>query len=98
MYQRLSRVMFPIMTLFFIGAIYWGYQENQEKNTILIKSENQYQKAFHDLSFQSISCIANWEARWLLMPPPKAISVKVWSMYGDLRARRRARFISFRSV
>ena len=51
MYQRLSRVMFPIMTLFFIGAIYWGYQENQEKNTILIKAENQYQKAFHDLSF-----------------------------------------------
>ena len=29
----------------------WGYKENQEKNSILIKAENQYQRAFHDLSF-----------------------------------------------
>lgn len=43
--------MFPIVTLFFIGAIVWGYQEHQEKNSILIKAENQYQRAFHDLSY-----------------------------------------------
>lgn len=51
MYRRLSAVMFPIMTLALIGAVVWGYQENQEKNSILIKAENQYQRAFHDLSF-----------------------------------------------
>lgn len=51
MYRRLSVVMFPIMTLAFIGTAVWGYQENQEKNAVLIKAENQYQRAFHDLSY-----------------------------------------------
>lgn len=51
MYHRLSSILFPIMSLLFIGAIYWGYQEHQEKNSILIKAENQYQRAFHDLTF-----------------------------------------------
>lgn len=51
MYKRLSAVLFPIVTFFFIGAIVWGYQEHQEKNSILIKAENQYQRAFHDLSY-----------------------------------------------
>ncbi|MDQ8735481.1 germination protein YpeB [Paenibacillus sp. LHD-38] len=51
MYHRLSSILFPIMSLLFIGAIYWGYQEHQEKNSILIKAENQYQRAFHDLTY-----------------------------------------------
>ncbi|CAM2803225.1 germination protein YpeB [Paenibacillus sediminis] len=51
MYYRLSAVMFPIVTLLLIGALIWGYQENQQKNSILIKAENQYQRAFHDLSY-----------------------------------------------
>lgn len=51
MYRRLSSIMFPFMTILLIGAIYWGYQEHQEKNSVLIKAENQYQRAFHNLSF-----------------------------------------------
>jgi spore germination protein len=51
MYKRLSAVLFPVMTILLIGAMLWGYQENQEKNSILIKAENQYQRAFHDLSY-----------------------------------------------
>jgi spore germination protein len=50
MYTRLSAVMFPIVTVLLVGAVLWGYQVNQEKNSILIKAENQYQRAFHDLS------------------------------------------------
>ncbi|MFD0586877.1 germination protein YpeB [Paenibacillus sp. GCM10027627] len=50
MYRRLSSIMFPIVTIVLIGAIYWGYQEHQEKNSILIKAENQYQRSFHDLT------------------------------------------------
>ncbi|WP_373229752.1 germination protein YpeB [Cohnella sp.] len=50
MYARLSSIMFPIATLLFVGAIIWGYQEHQEKNSVLIKAENQYQRAFHELS------------------------------------------------
>lgn len=51
MYTRLSAVLFPVMSVFLIGAVIWGYQEHQEKNAILIKAENQYQRAFHDLAF-----------------------------------------------
>jgi spore germination protein len=50
MYARLSSVMFPIAALLFLGSIIWGYQEHQEKNAVLIKAENQYQRAFHELS------------------------------------------------
>ncbi|HIW33691.1 MAG TPA: germination protein YpeB [Candidatus Paenibacillus intestinavium] len=51
MYRRLSAVLFPLMTILFIGAMYWGYQEHQEKNTVLMKAENQYQRAFGDLTY-----------------------------------------------
>jgi spore germination protein len=51
MYTRLSAVMFPIVTVLLLGAAFWGYQEHQDKNQILLKAENQYQRAFHDLSF-----------------------------------------------
>lgn len=51
MYRRLSSILFPVMSLLFIGSLYWGYQEHQEKNSILIKAENQYQRAFHDLTY-----------------------------------------------
>src|SRR5690606_27377994 len=51
MYRRLSSVMFPIVTVALIGAVLWGYQVNQEKNSVLLKAESQYQRAFHDLSY-----------------------------------------------
>lgn len=35
-----------------IGTGFWGYQEHQEKNAILIHAENNYQRAFHDLTYQ----------------------------------------------
>ncbi|RUS48148.1 germination protein YpeB [Cohnella sp. AR92] len=50
MYARLSSILFPIAAIFLIGSLIWGYQEHQEKNSILIKAENQYQRAFHDLT------------------------------------------------
>lgn len=51
MYKRLSAILFPVATILLIGALVWGYQENKEKNAILINAENQYQRAFHDLSY-----------------------------------------------
>ncbi|MGZ9586883.1 germination protein YpeB [Paenibacillus marinisediminis] len=51
MYKRLSAVMFPIVTLLFIGTALWGYQEFQQKNALMVQAENQYQRAFHDLTF-----------------------------------------------
>lgn len=58
MYKRLSAVLFPVVTLMMIGAFVWGYQQSQmrkevslQANSMSIKAENQYQRAFHDLSF-----------------------------------------------
>ncbi|WP_070121160.1 germination protein YpeB [Bacillus marinisedimentorum] len=49
--------MFRTITIIFvtvaaIGIGYWGYEEHQEKNAILIQAENGYQRAFHDLAYQ----------------------------------------------
>jgi len=50
MYTRLSAVLFPVFAVLLAGTAFWGYREHQEKNSLLIKAENQYQRAFHDLS------------------------------------------------
>jgi spore germination protein len=52
MYKRLSAVLFPIALVALIGASVYGYQENRDKNAVLIKAENQYQRSFHDLAYQ----------------------------------------------
>ncbi|MFM1652745.1 germination protein YpeB [Brevibacillus sp. B_LB10_24] len=49
-YGAISRVLFPVAAVALVGAGVWGYQEHNEKNSILIKTENQYQRAFHDLN------------------------------------------------
>ncbi|MED3063882.1 germination protein YpeB, partial [Bacillus thuringiensis] len=35
-----------------VGTGYWGYKEHQEKNAVLIRAENSYQRAFHDLAYE----------------------------------------------
>ncbi|WHY84465.1 germination protein YpeB [Neobacillus novalis] len=34
------------------GTAFWGYQEHQEKNAVLLNAENNYQRAFHNLSYR----------------------------------------------
>lgn len=51
MYSRMSAVLFPVAVIVLVGTFLWGYQVNQEKNAVLIKAENNYQRAFHDLTF-----------------------------------------------
>lgn len=48
MFRWISIVLLAVVT---IGTGIWGYQENQEKNAILIQAENTYQRAFHELSY-----------------------------------------------
>lgn len=43
-----------ILTILAVVALvvtgFWGYREHQQKQALLLKAENQYQRAFHDLS------------------------------------------------
>ncbi|MCF6093517.1 germination protein YpeB [Microaerobacter geothermalis] len=51
MYKWISGILLPVLLVALVAVGFWGYQENQEKNSILIKAENQYQRAFHDLNY-----------------------------------------------
>jgi len=40
-----------VLSLGIAGTAFWGYQEHQEKNAVLMQAENTYQRSFHDLSY-----------------------------------------------
>lgn len=40
-----------ILAIAVIATGAWGYQEHQEKNALLVQAENDYQRAFHDLTY-----------------------------------------------
>ncbi|RIW28019.1 germination protein YpeB [Bacillus salacetis] len=45
-------ILIAVLAIGVAGTAYWGYQEHQEKNAILINAENNYQRAFHELTYQ----------------------------------------------
>jgi spore germination protein len=50
LYRTLAAILFPITLIAFVTAGIWGYYESRDKDAILIKAENQYQRAFHELN------------------------------------------------
>lgn len=48
---KLATILVPVLAVALAATGYWGYRENQEKNSILIKAENQYQQSFHNLTY-----------------------------------------------
>ncbi|WP_338451774.1 germination protein YpeB [Niallia oryzisoli] len=45
-------ILIAVLSLGVAGTALWGYQEHREKNAVLLNAENNYQRAFHDLSYQ----------------------------------------------
>ncbi len=45
-------IIIAVLAVAVAGTAYWGYQERAEKNAVLVQAENNYQRAFHDLTFQ----------------------------------------------
>ncbi|GAB3052731.1 germination protein YpeB [Virgibacillus ainsalahensis] len=45
-------ILIAILSIGVAGTAFWGYQEHQEKNAVLIQAENNYQRAFHELSYR----------------------------------------------
>jgi spore germination protein len=48
----IRNLLIGVLSLAVVGTAYWGYREHKEKNAILINAENNYQRAFHDLTYQ----------------------------------------------
>ncbi|MDA7025666.1 germination protein YpeB [Bacillus sp. CLL-7-23] len=45
-------ILIAILGVAIVGTSYWGYKEHQEKSAVLLHAENNYQRAFHDLTYQ----------------------------------------------
>jgi spore germination protein len=45
-------IVIAVLTLGVAGTAFWGYQEHRDKNAVLLNAENNYQRAFHDLTYQ----------------------------------------------
>lgn len=45
-------ILVGVLAVVLVGTAFWGYQERKEKNAILVNAENNYQRAFHDLTYQ----------------------------------------------
>lgn len=45
-------IVITVLVLGVAGTAFWGYQEHRDKNAVLLNAENNYQRAFHDLSYQ----------------------------------------------
>lgn len=51
MKELIRGIIIGVLTVAVAGTAYWGYQEHQEKNAILINAENNYQRSFHELAY-----------------------------------------------
>ncbi|WP_077299649.1 germination protein YpeB [Virgibacillus pantothenticus] len=45
-------ILIAVLAIGIVGTGFWGYQEHQEKNAVLIQAENTYQRAFHELTYR----------------------------------------------
>jgi spore germination protein len=45
-------IVIAVLALAAAGTAFWGYQEHRDKNAVLLNAENNYQRSFHDLTYQ----------------------------------------------
>lgn len=45
-------ILIAVLGIAIVGTGYWGYKEHQEKDAVLLHAENNYQRAFHELTYQ----------------------------------------------
>jgi spore germination protein len=81
-------ILIGILTVAVIGSGYWGYKEHQEKNAVLIQAENNYQRAFHDLSYR-VDQLHDRIGATLAMNSKKSLSpalVDVWRITSEAQS------------
>ncbi|ASK63326.1 germination protein YpeB [Virgibacillus phasianinus] len=75
-------ILITVLTLGIVGVGVWGYQEHQEKNSVLIQAENNYQRAFHELTYH-MDLLHNKIGTSLAMNSPNSLSpqlVEIWRL------------------
>ncbi|MBS4199523.1 germination protein YpeB [Bacillus sp. FJAT-49732] len=85
----IRNILIVVLIIGIAGTTYWGYQEHQEKNAILINTENNYQRAFHDLSYQ-MDVLHEKIGTALAMNSKKSLSpalADVWRITSDARGQ-----------
>ncbi|WP_141433356.1 germination protein YpeB [Bacillus sp. 03113] len=78
-------ILIGVLTLGVAGTAFWGYQEHREKNAILLNAENNYQRAFHDLTYQ-VDLLHDKIGTTLAMNSRKSLSpalVEVWRITSE---------------
>ncbi len=80
MYKRVAAILFPITLVALVGAAAWGYQEYQDKNAILIKAENSYQRAFHDFN-EHLERLQGELGKSLAMNSPKQMAASMTNVW-----------------
>lgn len=51
MYKKVAAWLLPVFVIALAVAVYWGYNEHQERAMLYNNSESQYQRAFYELSY-----------------------------------------------
>ncbi|WP_339163050.1 germination protein YpeB [Siminovitchia sp. FSL W7-1587] len=85
----LRNILLVVLAVAVVGTGAWGYQEHQEKNAILINAENNYQRAFHDLTYQ-MDLLHDKIGSTLAMNSSRSLSpalADVWRITSDARGQ-----------
>lgn len=78
-------ILIALLAVVVLGTAFWGYQEHQEKNAILIQAENNYQRAFHNLAYH-IDLLHDQIGTALAMNSDKRLSpqmVDIWRITSE---------------
>ncbi|WAA10543.1 germination protein YpeB [Fervidibacillus albus] len=85
----IRNILIGLFSVAIIGTGVWGYQEHKEKNAILIHAENNYQRAFHDLTY-TIDILHDKIGTTLAMNSRESLSpalVDVWRLTSEAHSQ-----------
>ncbi|WP_129691570.1 germination protein YpeB [Gottfriedia acidiceleris] len=77
-----------VLAIGIIGTAYWGYTEHKAKNEINIQAENNYQRAFHELTYE-LDLLHDKIGDTLAMKSKSSLSpalVEVWGLTSQARS------------
>ncbi|WP_059170975.1 germination protein YpeB [Bacillus sp. FJAT-27445] len=83
----IRNIIIVVLAIGLAGTAYWGYQERKEKNAVLINAENNYQQAFHELSYR-VDLLHDKLGTTLAMNSRKSLSpslAEVWRITSEAR-------------